>query len=119
GIRDGHVTGVQTCALPISRGAHVGMAVVAVDPPGVEDALEIDELVARAPEVVHDLLVPALDERRPDPAAHVVERLVPAHALPLAAAPGPDPAQRTADPLRVVHLVESRGPLRAIASATP
>src|SRR5437660_8205464 len=24
GIRDGHVTGVQTCALPISRGCHWG-----------------------------------------------------------------------------------------------
>src|SRR5207245_9318282 len=101
-----------------ARGAHVGMAVVAVDPPGVKDALEIDELVARAPEVVHDLLVPALDERRPDPAAHVVERLVPAHALPLPAAPGPDPAQRIADPLTVVHLIAVLGPISSVTAAT-
>src|SRR5216117_2748259 len=100
-----------------ARGAHVRVAVVAVDPPGVQDALQIDELVARAPEVVHDLRAPALDERLPDPGAQVVEHLVPAHALPLPAAPGPDAAQRVPDPLGIVHLVECRGPLCAVASA--
>src|SRR5204862_649695 len=85
----------------------------------LHDALPIYELVARAPEVVHDLRAPALDERLPDPGAQVVEHLVPAHALPLPAAPGPDAAQRVPDPLGIVHLVECRGPLCAVASAAP
>src|SRR5690625_7601042 len=49
GIRDGHVTGVQTCALPISpgarRGGHPGRGGARVDP--VQDA---DPAVRRSEE---------------------------------------------------------------------
>jgi hypothetical protein len=62
------------------------VAVVAVDAPGVEDALQVDQLVARPAEVVHHLLLPSLDERLADAPADVVEHLVPRHALPLPAA---------------------------------
>ena len=43
-------------------------------------------IVARPPDVVHDLVVAALVERLADAAADVVERLVPAHLLELARA---------------------------------
>src|SRR5207253_6807653 len=39
GIRDGHVTGVQTCALPISLDGTPGLGVATATPTGVRAAL--------------------------------------------------------------------------------
>src|SRR5262247_2313956 len=100
-----------------ARRADVRVTGVTVDPPGVEDALQIDELVARPPEVVHDLLLPAFHERCADAAGEVVERLIPRDALPLAAAARPHAPQRIEDALRVGHLVERRGALGAVTAA--
>src|SRR5207245_9967294 len=97
--------------------ADVGVAVVAVDAPRVEDALQIDELVAGPTEVVHHLALAALDERLADPPRDVVEHLVPADALPLAAAPRSLAPQRREDALRVLDLVERGRALRAVAPA--
>ena len=100
-----------------ARRADVGVAVVAIDPPRVEDALEVDELVARPAEVVHDFLRSALDQRLADPRRDIVERLVPGDALPLAPAAWTDASQRIEDPLGVVHLVERRRAFGAVAAA--
>ena len=97
--------------------AHVGVAVVAVDAPRVEDPLEVDQLVAGAPEVVHDLFRPPLDERFADAAGDVVERLVPRHPLPLAVAALPGAAHRVQDPLGVGDLIQRRRALGAVAPA--
>src|SRR5207302_9191560 len=104
---------------PRARRADVRVAVVAVDAPGVKDALEVDELVAGPAQVIHDLLLPALDERLADARPDVVEHLAPRDTLPAAAAARPDPAQRIRDPLRIGHLVQGRGPLGAVAPAAP
>src|SRR5690625_4779035 len=49
GIRDGHVTGVQTCALPISWPAHLAPAQVHLVATGKDDAVfaKAEELAAQ------------------------------------------------------------------------
>src|SRR5262249_42002952 len=100
-----------------ARRADVGVAVVAVDAPGVEDALEVDELVAGPAEVVHDLALPSLHQRLPDALPDVVEHLVPRDALPAPSTARADAAQRIADALGIGHLVQRRRAFGAIASA--
>ena len=102
---------------PRARRADVGVAVVAVDAPGVKDALEIDQLVAGTAEVIHDLLPAPLHEGLPDAARDVVEGLVPRHPLPRPAPARADPAQRMANPLGIVHLVQGGRALGAVAAA--
>ena len=97
--------------------AHVGVAVVAVDAPGVKHALQVDELVAGPAEVVHHFFLPSLDQRLANPAADVVEDLVPRDALPLAAAARALAPQRIENPLRILHLVERGWALGAVAPA--
>src|SRR6266404_4434521 len=99
--------------------ADVGVAVVAVDAPRVEDALEVDQLVARPPQMVHHFLLPALDQRVPDAPADVVEHRVPGHALPLALAASGRAPQRIEDALRIRDLVEGRRALGAVAAPAP
>ena len=69
-----------------SRGADVGVAVVGVDAPGVHDALVVEQLMAGASHVVHDLVAPVFLDGLADPSGQVVQGLVPGHSLPLAAA---------------------------------
>src|SRR5690606_24258962 len=95
--------------------ADVGVAVVRVDAPGVQDPLDV-AVVARPADVVHDLVVAALAERPRDAAADVGERLVPAHLLPAALAALPDAAHRVEDALRVADLVERGRALGAVAA---
>src|SRR4030095_522226 len=99
-----------------ARRADVGVAVVAVDFPRVEQPLQVHEIGVPPTQVVHDLLLPAFHERRADAPGDVVERLIPRDALPLAAAARPHAAQRIEDPLRIGHLVQRGGPLRAVAA---
>src|SRR5262249_26454076 len=75
-------------------GADGGMAVVAVDAPGVKDALEIDELVTGTAQVIHDLLVPSLHEGGADAPPDVVQHLVPGDTLPLAVPSRADATKR-------------------------
>ena len=109
----------ERIAGPGRRRAHVGVAVVTVDAPCVEDALEIDELVPGPPEVIHDLLRPVLDEGPADTPGHVVEHLVPRDPLPAPPPRFPVRRKRVANPLRVIHLVEGRRTLGAVAAAAP
>src|SRR5439155_6339496 len=68
GIRDGHVTGVQTCALPISQSA-------AVNPLAV---LFFDRMPVAPPAVIEPELVADADGRR---GARAVETEVPINIL--------------------------------------
>src|SRR5262249_1777722 len=99
------------------RRADVRVAVVAVDAPGVEDALEIDELVAGAPQVIHDLGRPLLDQRLAGAPRDGGEGLLPGDALPLPLAARPRPAEGIEDALGIRHLVERGGALGAVAAA--
>src|SRR5262249_26862013 len=88
-----------------------------VDAPGVEDPLVVDQLVAGTPHVVHHLVAAALDESLADSRRDVVERGVPADALPLPFPALTDALERVTDPLGVLHLVQRGGALGAVASA--
>ena len=101
------------------RGADVGMAVVGVDAPGVHDALVVEELVAGPPHVVHDLVAPSLHQGLADPSGQVVQRFVPAHPLPPAAAPGPHALHGVEYALGVIHLVDRGRALGAVPAAAP
>ncbi len=70
------------------RRADVGMRVVAVDPPGGEHPLG-EAVLARAADVVHDLVLAPVADRLRDPPGDVVERLVPGDRfhLPLPRSP--------------------------------
>ncbi len=99
-----------------SRRADVGVAVVPVDAPRADRA--VGEVVFAGPShVVHDA-VEALLARRPHLRSDVLERLVPADALPLALAALADALERVEDPLRIIRLVVRRRTLRAVAPAT-
>ena len=97
------------------RRADVGVAVVAVNAPGLEHAIGVVGL-AGATDVIHDLVVATLVDRRADAVTNLVERLVPRDALPLTAAPLADALHRVHDPLGVIHLVERGGTLGAVAA---
>src|SRR5713101_3706148 len=117
-IRRGPVEAVpEGIAGPRGGGADIGVAVVSVDAPGVEDALQIDELVPGPAQVVHDLLLPALDERLADAPADIVQDLAPGHALPLSCPALPGPLERVENALRILDLIEGGGSLGAIAPA--
>ncbi|MEJ7722313.1 MAG: hypothetical protein WKF58_18615 [Ilumatobacteraceae bacterium] len=95
--------------------ADVGVAVVPVDAPRLEHAVGVTVL-SGSTDVVHHLVVAILGDRRADAAADLVEGLVPRDALPPAAAALADALQRVQDPLGIVHLVEGRRALGAVAA---
>src|SRR6266853_5740772 len=72
----------QGIAQSRTGGTDVGMTVVPVDPPGLQDAVHI-AIVPRATDVIHDLGAPILDEGLADTTGEGVEHLVPGRALPL------------------------------------
>ena len=96
------------------RRADVGVAVVPVDPPRLQDALHV-AVVPGAPDVVHDLAAAAAREQRAHGRRDLLEHLIPGHALPLPFAPLPGPLQRVEDALGVVDLVDGGRPLGAVA----
>src|SRR5690348_2791263 len=84
----------------------------------MQDSLVVDEFMTRAADVIHDLVLAAFGEGLSDSSAQVVEHFVPGHALPF-----PFPAfactpQRIKNAFRIVHLVDRRRALGAVASAT-
>ena len=105
----------ELVAGPPAAGADVRVRVVAVDAPAGEHPLG-EAVLARPADVHHDLVLPVLDDRGPDPARERVERLVPADPLPAARAAGAGPAQRVQDPVRVGHLVDGGRAFRAVAA---
>ena len=110
------VAGPERIAQPGRGRAHVGVRVVAVDPPRLQDPVH-GALVARPAHVVHDLVAAALPKRLLDAPADVGERFLPAHPGPLAFAALPRPLQGVEDALRVVDLVDGGRALGAVAPA--
>jgi hypothetical protein len=91
------------------------VGVVAVDTPAGEDALG-EPVLTGPPDVDHDLVLPVLDQRRPDAGGDGVERLVPGDPLPPPLAPLPGALQGVQDPVRVGELVDRGGALGAVAA---
>src|SRR5262249_53771125 len=99
------------------RGTYVGVTVVAVNAPGVQHALVVDQLMAGPPHVIHDLVLAAFHQSLANAASQIVKHLVPGHALPFAFATFARAPQRIKDAFRVVHLIDRRRTLGAVASA--
>ena len=74
-------------------------------------------VLARAPDVVHDLLPALLLDRLADAPTDVGEGFVPRRAHELAATAFADTLERIEDPLGILDLVERRRPLRTRAPA--
>jgi hypothetical protein len=100
---------------PAAGRAHVGVGVVPVHAPARQHPLG-EPVLPRAADVDHDLVLPALDDRGPDPGRQRIENLVPADSLPPAATTWPGPAQRVQDAVWVGDLVD-RG--WALGTVTP
>src|SRR5215510_9125672 len=103
-----------TCAG--AGGANVGVTVMSVDTPGVQDPLVIKQLVARTADMIHDLIASILFQRFAYSCRNIVENFVPAHPLPFSLSPLSDSLQRITNALRIGYLVQGRRPLRAVAS---
>ena len=91
------------------------MTVVAVNPPRLEYSVRVVGL-ARTTNVIHDLVVTFFFDRLANTGADLFERLIPAHALPLATPPFANPLHRVHDPLWVINLVQRRWPLGTISA---
>ena len=89
------------------------MGVVTVDPPRLEDPIDVAVLAGPA-DVVHHRVAAILHERGADLGPDLLERLVPGDPLPLAGAPLAGPLHRVEDPLGVVDLVEGGWALGAV-----
>src|SRR5690625_7993713 len=63
GIRDGHVTGVQTCALPISDGEEEALAAVLASQLGRGDE-ELQRSLSRALVALGEMIEPVRSEER-------------------------------------------------------
>src|SRR5262249_47519484 len=105
-------------ARPSSRRTNIGVAVVAVDSPRMQNALVVDKFVSGTANVVHDLVLAALLECTSYSSAQIVKHFVPGHALPLAFTALARAAQWIEDALRIVDLIDGGRTLGAIASAT-
>src|SRR5262245_25066004 len=103
-----------TCAS--AGGANIGVTVVPVDAPGVQDPLVIKQLVARTSDMIHDLVAPILFKRFAYLCRDIVQNFVPTHALPLSLSPLSHPLQRITNALRIGCLVQGRRPFRAVSS---
>src|SRR5258708_30864379 len=101
---------------PRARRADVGVTVVAVNSPGVQHALVVNELVAGTAHVVHDFVLAIFLKRTADPSAKFVEHGVPGHALPFSFTALARTPQRIKDTFRVIYLIDGCRSLRAIAA---
>jgi len=110
--------GPEEVSEPSRRRADVGVAVVAVDPPCLQDAVRV-AVFARPADVVHQLVPPVLLDRLADPRADVVQRLVPRDARPSALAAFAGALQRIENAIGIVELVRGDDPFRAGAAAAP
>src|SRR5262249_1151589 len=108
----------ERIARPRSRRANVGVTVVAVDSPGMQHPLVVNEFVSRTTNVVHNLVLAALLKCAAYSSAQIVEHFIPGHALPLPFTALSGSPQRIKDALRIVDLIDGGRTLGAVASAT-
>src|SRR5690242_1935161 len=83
----------------------------------MQDALVINEFMARTADVIEDLVAASLGQCCANTSSEIVEYFVPGHSLPFACATLTDALERIKNALRIIHLVECRGTLGAIAPA--
>ena len=116
-IRGGPVAAVPEGLADAGRGAaHVGVAVVPVHPPGGE-GVEHEAVLAGPSDVVDDLVAALFLDGLADSPGDVVERIIPAHALPFALAALSGALHRVEDAIRVVDLVHRHPALGAVTPA--
>src|SRR5579863_4355334 len=99
-----------------ASGANVGVAVVAVDAPGMQHALVIDKFVPRTPDMVHDLVLTSLLQSQPDARGQVVQNFIPADALPLPFSALAGSLHGIQNAFRIIDLIERRWALRTVAA---
>ncbi len=109
------VAGPQCIPDAGARTTDVRVAVVPVDAPRLERAVH-EPVLARAPDVVHDLIVATLTDSGPHPSSDVCEGFLPGDTLPLTASSLAHTAHRVEDPLGVVDLVDRRRAFCTVAS---
>src|SRR6185437_7190851 len=105
------VAGARTCR------TDVGVAVVAINAPGVQHALVVDQFMTRPPNVVHDLIFTAFRERFADATTQIIEHFVPGRALPFAFAALACATERVENAFRIIYLVDRRRAFGAVAAA--
>src|SRR6185436_16816519 len=98
-------------------GTHVGVAVVAVDAPGMKNPLMIKQLMAGPADMIHDLVAPFFLQRFAHARSDVVEYFVPGRAFPFAFAALANAFQRIANPFGVGYLIEGRRSFGAVSAA--
>ena len=81
----------------------------------MQNALIVDEFMTGAADVIEDLVTAVFLEGLADTRSEVIEHFVPRHAFPFALAACAYAAHWVRNALGIVDLVESRGPLGAIA----
>src|SRR5215813_12766758 len=103
-------------ARPRSRRTNIGVAVVAVDSPRMQNALVVDKFVSGTANVVHNLVLATFLQCAPNASAQIVKHFVPGHALPLAFTALARAAQWIEDALRIVDLIDGGRTFGAVAS---
>src|SRR5262249_54377033 len=100
-----------------ARGTDIRVTVVAVDAPGLQDALDV-ALIAGSTDVVNHLVAAVFLHRLGDPRSDHIDRFLPINALPNAIAALPDALHRVEGAGRGGGLVGGRRPFGAQAAAT-
>jgi len=101
-----------------ARRTYIGMAVVTVDAPGMQNSLMIKKLMTGTSDVVHDLVAPLFLKSFAHSPGDIVDNFVPADALPLAFTSLTDALERITNALGIGHLIQSGRSLGAVAPAT-
>src|SRR5688572_1213309 len=105
-IRRGAIdAGPERIARPRSRRANIGVAVVSVYPPSMENPLVVEKLVAGAPHVIHDLIAAIFLERFAHAPGDIVEHFIPTDPFPLSFTSFADALERIKNPLGIGHLI--------------
>src|SRR5262249_20902891 len=97
-------------------GADIGMAVVAVDSPGMEHPLVVNQLVARTAHVIHDFILAVFLQCLTNASTEIIQDFVPGHTFPFALTPFAGTPQGIKNALRIIHLVDGCGSLGAVAA---
>ena len=105
----------QPVAGAAARRADVGVRVVAVAAPRLQEPVR-EPVLPRTPDEIADVVVAPAGERFVHPLGERVQHVIPAHPLPLAAAARPRAAQGVQDPLGIGDLVERGRALGAVAT---
>src|SRR5262245_36292153 len=98
------------------RRADIRMAVVSVEAPGLQDAIDI-AVLARPSDVIHQLVTPVFLDRASNAPADVGQRFVPADALPLSTAARTFTLEGIENAIGILELVRRDDALGARAAA--